>query len=256
MTSGRADTEDLWNKWHKTKSQSLREELLNVYVPLVKQIYSRLRIGLPDEAARQLGEDLVNAGVIGLVQAFDRFSRFEKVKFETFASHRIRGAMLDELRKHDWLKKNSRRRLKEIQRAWAEVEQNLQRAAFEEDVAAHMGIKVDVLREELIEIGPATLSFLEGLAPQQEDGSWGDFIKDPTAVIPELEVQKNELLEKLAQEITNLPDRERMVLVLYVQEELGQKEIAEVLGVTPSRVSQIYSQAVLRLQSKLLPVFN
>lgn len=154
---------ELWRRWKKKHDFSAREELLQFYVPLVQRVLSRLKIGLGAGVSARLGDDLRNAGVIGLIEAFERFSENEGVKFETFAFHRVRGAMLDELRRQDWLSKGCRRRLKEFQRAYQELEQKLGRRAEEEEVAAHLKISVEAFRQELLEVGPATLVFLDGL---------------------------------------------------------------------------------------------
>lgn len=233
-----------------------RDEFLEAHLPLVKRVYARLKIGLPPQAAARLEDDLLSAGALGLIQAYDKFDeRNEKgAAFDSFASWRIRGAMLDELRRQDWLSKQSRRRLKEIQRAWAKCEQALGRPASDEEVALELGVSPGRLREEYVEIGPATLVFLEGLGGG--DGDWKSFIADPYSSDPEDQAQRRQLVARLAEAIGRLPEQERMVLALLIDEELGQSEIAEVLGLSPSRVSQIYAKAVLRLQASLKPNFE
>jgi RNA polymerase sigma factor for flagellar operon FliA len=238
------------------KNGNDREAFLEANLPLVKRVYARLRIGLPARIAEQLEEDLLSAGAIGLIQAYDKYDNRPGTAFSSFATHRIRGAMLDELRRQDWLSKQARTRLKEIQRAYAALEQSQGRPASDEEVAARLKIDVEQLREEFVEIGPATLVFLEGLGGTQESSDWKNFIADPDGCSPEQAAEKKQIFENLKEAVGRLPQAEATVLKLLLEEELGQMEIAEVLGVTPSRVSQIYSKAVARLQGSLLPLFE
>lgn len=231
-----------------------RDAFLEAHLPLVKRVYARLKIGLPPQAARQLEDDLLSAGALGLIQAYEKYDARGGNSFDSFAYHRIRGAMLDELRRQDWLSKQARHRLKEIQRAWSACEQRLGRSAGDDEVAAELGVSAERLREEYVEIGPATLVFLEGLG--NEAGDWKSFIADPSSASPEELNSRSQLVEKLGQAIGQLPEQERTVLSLLVEDELGQSEIAEVLGISPSRVSQIYSKAVVRLQAALRPHFG
>lgn len=240
------------------KNDHDREVFLEENLPLVKRVFSRLRIGLPTRIAEQLEDDLLSAGAIGLIQAYEKYDSRPNTAFASFATHRIRGAMLDELRRQDWLSKQARLRLKEIQRAYAFLEQTLGRPASDEEVAVRLKVDVEKLREEFVEIGPATLVFLEGLGGDQNGASadWKSFIADPDGCSPEQALEKRQILENLKKAVGRLPQAEANVLRLLLEEELGQMEIAEVLGVTPSRVSQIYSKAVARLQGSLLPLFE
>ncbi len=235
---------------------SEREAFLESQLYLVKRVWSRLRIGLPPQAAANLEEDLLSAGAMGLVQAYDKFSEREGAAFATFASHRIRGAMLDELRRQDFLSKQARHRLKEIQRCYRELEQKLGRPASDEEAASALKTGAEALRQELVELGPSTLVFLEGLTREEGRGGWKDFLADASGLSPEEQVSRAQVKASLADAVGRLPEQERTVLRLLVHEELGQMEIAEVLGVTPSRVSQIYSKAIIRLQAAMLPLFE
>ena len=133
------------------------------------------------------------------------------------------------------------------------MDQRLGRHADDKEVSAYVKISSAQLRQELIEIGPATLSFLEGLGGTEPGGPWEDFLKDPRGVKPEAQAHKGELVGMLSNSIEKLPAQERRVLTLLIYEEMGQKEIAEVLGVTPSRVSQIHAKAIIRLRSAMAP---
>lgn len=231
-----------------------RDRLIEEHLPLVRRVFSRLRIGLPPHAQRQLEDDLLSAGAIGLIQAVDRYDSSKGANFSSFASYRIRGAMLDELRRQDFLSKQSRQRLKEIQRAWRESEQAQGRPAADEEVAARLGISAESLREELVTLGPSTLVFLEGLGANP--GDWKQFIPDPSSQNAEDIQSRREIQERLTEMIGRLPEQERQVLRLLLLDELGQMEIAEVLGLSAARISQIYAKAVLRLQSWILPLFG
>jgi RNA polymerase sigma factor for flagellar operon FliA len=248
--SATAEFAGLWDDWKRSPGEPQKEALLLAYLPLIQRVYARLRIGLAGVDSRAVGEDLKSSGVLGLMEAFRHFDEGQGTSFSTYATHRIRGAMLDELRRQDWLSKGCRRRFKEIQKAYATVQQKLGRNAGEAEVAVELGLTVERLREELIAIGPATLVFLDGLGPGDGEGGAGR-LADPKALNPEDESARLELVQKLARLIPRLPENERRVLTLFVYERLGQKEIAASLGVTPSRVSQIYAQAVLRLQAGL-----
>ncbi len=242
---------DLWRGWRARRDAPSREALLEAYLPLVQRIFSRLRVGLASQVAQQAEDDLKNAGVVGLIEAFERYSPGREASFSTYAGHRIRGAMLDELRSRDWLSKGCRRRLKEIQRASQQAEQKLGRAAGEEEVARVLGLSLERYRQELVEVGPATLFFLEDLT-----GPGGEARLPAGAASgenPEEAALAGDLRQALARQIDRLPEKERLVLALLVHDELGQKEIAKVLNVSPSRVSQIYAQAIVRLRAALLP---
>lgn len=250
---------DLWARWRSSGDETAREALLEAYLPLVQRIFSRVRIGLARDVGDSLGEDLKHAGVIGLMEAFEHFKEGREAVFSTFASYRVRGAMLDELRRQDWLSKGCRHRLKEIQKACAQAEQALGRAATEDEIARELKVSPERLREEWMDIGPATLLFLDGLrGPEGSlEGSQGaDRLADPAAASPDERSQKQEVAVALAAQIERLPEQERRVLTLLVHDELGQKEISEALGLSRSRVSQIYARAVVRLQAGLLPLFE
>ena len=201
-----------------------------------------------------MADDLMQVGCIGLIQALDGFKPTFGASFETYARLRIRGAMLDELRRLDWLSKQSRQRWKALQRASAELTQSFGRPATEEELALKSGLGIDELRERLLECAPATLVFLDGLKP---DGnvSLHDSVPDRQAAAPDQEPEAQQVKAALAEAIGELPEQEHKLLVLILQEELGHKEAALVLGVSPARVSQIYAKAVLHLQARLAVLF-
>ncbi len=241
----------LWECWRRERSPEAREALLNAHLPQVLGALSRLRHALPAEAGRQLAEDLKNAGVLGLVEAFEHFREGRGATFSTFAAHRIRGAMLDELRRQDWISRQRRHRWKALQSALRRVEQRLGRSASEEELAGEAGLSVEALRQELLELGPASLVFLDGLEGGGDEalGRLHHPLLNPRG--PEELALRQRTLERLALLIEALPSNERRVVTLAAYEELSHKEIARLLGISAPRVSQIYARAVLRLQAGL-----
>jgi RNA polymerase sigma factor for flagellar operon FliA len=238
----------LWQRWRRGRDEAAREALLEAHLPLVMRVLARLKIGLPEAAARALHDDLKSAGLLGLVEAFGHFREGSGATFSTFATWRIRGAMLDELRRQDWISKHRRHRWKELQSAVRRAEQRLGRTAEEAEIAAEMGLKVEGLREELLDLGPASLVFLDGLGDDGAEAALGRLKGGSGSPGPEELALLGRTVGRLAELIGRLPENERLVMTLAVHEELGHKEIAAVLGVSPPRVSQIYSRAVLRLQ--------
>jgi RNA polymerase sigma factor for flagellar operon FliA len=227
-------------------SQEARDNLILTHLPKVKYITDRIAARLPSFVER---DDLYGAGVVGLIDAVERFDASRGVAFTTFAEQRVRGAILDNLRSFDWASRTVRRRAREIQAAFSELEQKSGGTVSEEDVAAHMNIPIAELRETLQEIRGLKITNLD--ERDAETGfSVGDLITD-NSISPLDEVGNAEYRLHLARAIDKLPERERQVIALYYAEELTMKEIGEVLGVTESRVSQLRSQAMVRLRSNL-----
>lgn len=220
----------------------------------MKRVWARLKVSLPP-AAEHLDDDLLQCGAVGLVQALENFRPESGVPFEAWARLRIRGAMLDELRRQDWISKESRRRWKSLQAEVRNLEQRLGRISSEEELAGHLGLGLDALRELLLQNAPGTMVFLDGLMP---DGSqtWSEQLADPMQAGTDALAIRTEMKAALAQAIAGLPEQEHQLLYLLLEQELGHKEAAAVLGVTPGRVSQIYAKAVLHLQAALAGPFN
>lgn len=223
-----------------------RETLVTSHLSKVKYIADRMAAKLPPAVER---EDLYGAGVIGLLDAVERFDPTRGITFTTFAEMRVRGAILDSLRALDWASRTVRRRAKEVQTAYASIEKQYGRPATEEEAAAHLGISLAGLHEVLNEVRGLNVTELD--ADYDETGrSISEMIcsksKSPLEQYEELERR-----EQLVQAIDKLPHRERQVVALYYVEELTMKEIGEVLGVTESRVSQLRSQAIIRLRGNL-----
>jgi RNA polymerase sigma factor for flagellar operon FliA len=222
------------------------------YSPLVKYVAGRMSSGLPAHVEEA---DLISYGLIGLIGAIERFDPGREIKFETYAITRIKGAIIDELRALDWVPRSVRARAREIERAHAKLEHRLHRSPTDEEMARELGIGVDEFQDSLLKISNSTVVALDELwAVSDASGdqvSLLDTLHDPDAPDPERVMDASELKDRLANAITALPERERVVITLYYYEHLTLREIGEVLGVTESRISQLHTKAALRLKSRL-----
>ena len=240
----------LWRAYGERRDPALRERLVLHYAPLVKYVAGRVGTGLP--AHVDVG-DLVQSGIFGLVDAIDRFEPERGLKFETYAMQRIRGGILDDLRAQDWVPRSVRSRAREVERALERLEARLLRTASDAEVADELGLSVSDLRDlytqlqltsvvaldELVTVGRGGMSLAETLPD--------DSMPDPGAVMDGVESRR-----LLAQAVSQLVERDRVVVTLYYFENLTLAEIGKVLGVTESRVCQLHTRAVLRLRTKLL----
>jgi RNA polymerase sigma factor FliA len=246
-----AEIEMIWTKFAKEKSPELRGQLITVYAPLVRFVVGRL--GIPPTSLLE-AEDLVSYGMIGLINAIDRFDPLRGVRFEAFASVRIRGAVIDQLRSLNWLPRSAISRVRQIESALAALEQKLGRPAKEKEVAEEIGVSTDRYRQILLEMNSTVLSLdapLGSLSQDDEVTSLSELLEDHTAPGPVEQAEQQELTEMLSAAIDALPEREKLLLALYYQEELTMKEISKILTVSESRVCQLHTQAVMRLRSSL-----
>jgi RNA polymerase sigma factor for flagellar operon FliA len=222
------------------------------YSPLVKFVAGRMSSGLPAHIEEA---DLISYGLLGLIGAIERFEPERGIKFETFAMTRIRGSIIDELRSLDWVPRSVRSRAREIEEAQQKLENELQRAPTEEELADKLGVSEEELQESLLEIANSSVYALDELwAISDSSGdsvSLLDTISDPSATDPQEALDSTEVKDRLAESIASLPEREQLVVALYYYEGLTLREIGEVLGVTESRVSQLHTKAVMRLKSHL-----
>ena len=248
---GEHELAELWERFKASGDPEAREGLILHYAPLVKFVAGRLRAGLPRNVDPA---DLASYGMFGLIDAIDKFEPERGYKFETYAVNRIKGAILDELRALDWVPRSVRARAREIQRSMAELEHALQRTPTEEELAEHMDVPVEVLRDQLGEI--ANLGFValdELLSPGDRDsGAVRDLLADQRALDPSGSFEKEETRYVLADSINRLPERERLVVTLYYYEGLTLAEIGKILGVTESRVCQIHTKAVMSMRNRLI----
>ena len=219
--------------------------LLDEYLPLVRRQALSMQVRLP--ASVEL-DDLIQAGTVGLLEAVGRFDASQGASFATFASQRIRGAMLDELRSRDWLPRSVRRNARMVDEAVRRLEQQLGRAAEENEIATELGMEPEEYRQLLSDTNSGNLLPFEMLLEEGAEPG----VEDTSQDTPLQQFLAGEKRDQLVAGIEALPEREKLLMALYYQEELNLKEIGAVLGVTESRVSQLHSQAVSRLRARLV----
>jgi RNA polymerase sigma factor FliA len=245
------DHYELWQRCRDLDCQEARQDLVNKFARMVKYVAGRMAIGLPHYVEFN---DLISAGLLGLIQAIDHFDYRRGIKFETYAIPRIRGAILDELRSQDWFPRSLRRKAKQIEEAYGNIEARLGRPASDQELAKALGIDIGELDSLLGEVAVATIMSLDAeSSPEDNEQSTnlGEFLADPRAEDMERLLAAQEMRELIAARMAELPDKEQLVLVLYYYEELTLKEIGEILDVTESRVCQIHTKAIMRLRGKI-----
>jgi len=240
----------VWESFKSRGDQRARDALITEYAYLVKITAGRVVTSLPPNVDR---DDLVSAGVIGLIKAIDQFDTERQVKFETYAIALIRGAILEMLREEDWVPRSIRERVKALERAYIELEIRLGRPATDEEIASDLGMEIDDFHSLLADTGRASLLSLDDVVLSSDGNErihLADVVHDEGAdTVAEVEI--NQMKDTLAIAIDRLPDRERLVIALYYYEGLTFKEIGHILQVSESRVYQLHTQAVLRLRGYL-----
>ena len=222
--------------------------MLKQYSTLVRRLAHLMIAKLP---ANVEIDDLIQAGMIGLADALNRFEASQGVQFETFATQRIRGAMLDELRGADWMSRGNRRQQRSIEAAVHKLEQKLGRAPAESEIAREMGLTLAEYQELLGKVRGTQLVHLEDMSGDDGDDDYLDRHVADEGVNPLAMLQDRRMREALVEAIKNLPEREQYVMSMYYEQDMNLKEIAAVLGVTESRVCQLHSQSIARLRVKL-----
>ena len=232
----------------RKKTAAYREQLITEYLPYVKRIVHRLAMHLPSTIDI---DDLMNVGVIGLIQAVDRYDPKRDNKFMTYAVFRIKGAVLSELRSRDFLSRSNRRKIRELENAYIKLEQKLGREVEDGEIASELGVDVDQVYRTKQLSSISFISFEElGYSSKDEKEKLMNFLVNNDEDALTL-TRLKELKAALAQAIEALPEKEKLVVSLYYLDELTMKETGEVLGITESRVSQIHSQAIIHLRAKL-----
>lgn len=237
----------LWESYAKTKSLEVREKLILEYAPLVKLVAGRLSMYLGYNVEY---DDLVSYGIFGLIDAIDKFDSMKAVKFETYASLRIRGAILDQIRKMDWIPRTIRQKQKKIDVAIKEIEASTGRAATDEEIAANLGITDDDYlswQSQMKITGVVSLNeFMESGSEVPAEQSEQHRFESPEEVI-----EKEELKKILQQALELLTEKEKKVILLYYYEDLTLKEISNVLEVSESRISQLHTRALQKMKAKM-----
>lgn len=239
--------QELWKRYHETKDPSIKEQLILEYADLIKYVAGRLSIYFGSNVEY---DDLVGYGIFGLIDAIEKFDIHKGVKFETYASLRIRGSIIDSIRELDWVPRSLRKKSKDLEKVYSELENELGHTATDEQVAGKLGISVDELNRTLQDVNMSTMISLEDYLEQNYETGF-DIINDDEDRIPEKRIELTEIKDILTESIDKLPEKERMVVTLYYFEELTLKEISAIMKVSESRISQLHTKAILRMRSRL-----
>lgn len=237
----------LWEDYARLKTADLREKLILEYAPLVKVVAGRLSMYLGYNVEY---EDLVSYGIFGLIDAIDKFDMGKEVKFETYASLRIRGAILDQIRKMDWIPRTIRQRQKQIDVAMKDLEQKNGRPATDAELAAYIGISEDEFSDWQNQVKADNMISLNEYLEQGNDISSEKGMSTGFDT-PERVVERSELRDMLEESLELLTEKEKKVILLYYYEELTLKEISRVLEVSESRVSQLHTRALQKMKTKM-----
>ncbi|MBS7310953.1 MAG: RNA polymerase sigma factor WhiG [Treponema sp.] len=245
-------TEDeLWLEYKKTRSPQLRDKFIRQYMPLVKYVAGKLAVGMPGSVEF---DDLVGFGQFGLLDAIEKFDPGKNVKFKTYAVTRIRGAIFDELRQLDWVPRSVRQKSREIEDTIVDLESKLGRTATDAEIAEKMGVSEAEYQQTVMKVSGTSVLSLNDVWYSGNDNdhmSIGDSIESPSSLNPDVIVEREEIRKVIVEAINELPEKEKMVIVLYYHEDLTFKEIGQVLEVSESRISQLHTRANLRLRAKL-----
>lgn len=244
-------TLDAWTGYKETGDRAIREKLILNYAPLVRYVAGKVGVTLP---AHIDNEDLISYGMFGLIDAIEKFDLERGIKFETYAINRIRGQIIDELRSIDWIPRSVRSQVRDIDRAAQALEISLQRPPSNQEVADHLGLTIDEYQKNSGQqnfINTVPLDALMEVRDQDGTYSLGDRIADNRTQNPVFSYEAEEFKDLLAQAVSRLPERERIVLVLYYYERLTLADIGKVLGVTESRVCQMHTRAMKDVRARL-----
>lgn len=230
----------------------LKDQIVLEHTSLIRYIVNRIAVRLPSHIDL---DDLHNTGVIGLMDAIEKYDPDKNCKFKTYAEFRIKGAILDQLRSLDWVPRSVRQKSRKLEHAYGEVEQRLGRQATEDEVADSLGLQIDKFHDLINQVRGISLVNLEEIRGNNADmdrtGSFADIIEDKNSENPFASLKLLETKHVISDTIGGLPEKERLVVSLYYYEDLNMKEIGNILGITESRVCQIHTKAVIRLRGKL-----
>lgn len=241
---------DKWISWKEEGNKNAELELVEQFLPLVNKVANRLAIGLPSNVDR---DDLISFGRFGLLDALSKFDHTRGLQFETYAMWRIRGAMIDGLRESDWIPRTVRDKAKKIEEAYTTLEQRLLRVPTDQEVSEYLGISEKDLQQTIYDTSLASMISIDEAVGDEDEQKTArhSYIVDEITPRPDQVAESVNMKEVLSIAIDKLPEKERLVVSLFYFEELSLSEIAEVMSLSPSRISQLHSKAVLRLRSAL-----
>ena len=240
------DEELIWEKWITSRDEEAGNILIKKYESLVRYHVQRISVSLPKNVSR---DDLKSLGMMGLLDALEKFDTKRNLKFDTYASFRIRGAILDGLRKEDWLPRGTREKAKKIEAVTEKLQQKYMRHVTEEEIASELKISVEEVYTTTNE------HFFANLLSIDEQSSYSDekngqpfFIKDNKVELPDEKLVKQEIVKELTELISRLSDKEQLVISLFYKEEMTLTEIGQIMGLSTSRISQIHSKCIYKLK--------
>lgn len=240
---GREETEKLWEQYFREKTIELRNKLVLRYIDQVKSIVLRM---IPTYKGYSSYDDMLSCGILGLMDAIEKYDPDKNVKFEYYAAMRIKGEIIDNIRKQDWAPSSLRRKIKAISNAASELENRLNRTPTDGDIAEYLGMDEEEVQKTLEKSHMFNIVYFEEMT--QDDHLWEN--ADPDVSMEE-QIEGSEMVKMLGSFIEALSEKERLVVTLYYYEEMKLKEIANLLGISESRASQIHSKAVMMLRAKM-----
>lgn len=245
--------EPLWQGYFKKKDPELRNRLMQKYLGVVHYVVSKLFKSIPSYVER---DDLVNIGVIGLGEALDRFNPYFGIKFETYAIPRVKGAIIDELRKQDWIPRSLRSKSNQIRRVVEDLEQVYRGEVASQQVAQHLGISETEYQHWQSQVNRTNLVSLDKPNQNFDEHNLYDVVEDETNVNALAGMEDEEMKKILVKVIKKLPEKARLAITLYYFEHLTFKEIGKILNVSESRISQIHSETTERMRKMILQELN
>jgi RNA polymerase sigma factor for flagellar operon FliA len=246
-----AAEEELWRKYKKTRDSAIRDEIVRRYSYLVKSIVGKVAATLSRNVEF---DDLLSYGTIGLLDAIEKYDPDTKFKFSTYAVNRVKGSIYDELRAMDWIPRSVRQKHKDLEAAYASLENRLNRTPNDEELAKAMHLTEEEYNKLIVQVSGTAVFSLNDLwyiGGDDDELPVIETVEGHKNLKPDLILQRDELKGMIVQAINTLPEKEKQIVVLYYYEELTLKEIGQVLDLTESRVSQLHGKAMLRLRSHL-----
>jgi len=247
----RASEEELWKLYKKSHDSNIRDEIVRRYAFLAKSVVGKIAATLSKNVEFN---DLLSYGTMGLLDAIEKFEPDKNFKFSTYAITRIRGSIYDELRAIDWIPRSVRQKTKELEAAYANLENKLGRTPKDAEIAREMGLTEEELNKVVLQVSGTSISSLNdvwSIGGDDDELAVIETVEGPQSLKPDLILQRSEVKGMIVEAINELPEKEKQIVVLYYYEDLTLKEIGQVLDLTESRVSQLHGKAMLRLRSRL-----